>query len=185
MIFTSFHLLLLSLLISLCRCVLPRLGEPVCLEAAGTANLAHCNELIRRQMPSPKPDPQGRYSFRHGETRCSGSLPAIIRRQNCLIIVNTLDNRPLATGSWKTLRIEAQKLVDTCVMGSHNGAGGHLRMADGAYLALWGPSSYVAMLRSTGGTVPECLTNVPSNGVDWNAALTEKLRRRNESSETD
>jgi len=132
-----------------------------------------------------KPRPKAIYTFRQGEAAgCTGSLPAYFQRRNCLIMINTLDNSLIASGSWKTLRAQAQMLVDTCA-GSNNGAGGHILMANGLYIALWAPRSYVAMTLSTGGTVPACVSHVESNGVDWNAALTQKLRRRNESSETD
>lgn len=185
MIFACFRFILLSLLISSCRCVLPGVGEPVCVPAAGPANPAQCSEIIAKQMPLISADPRTRYTFRQGEAAgCTGSFPAYFRRKNCLVVVNTLDTRLIASGDWTNLRIQVKKLIDTCA-GENYGAGGHLRMANGLYIALWNPRSYVAMLRSTGGTVPACMDSVRSNGVDWSGALTQKLQRRNESSETD
>lgn len=56
MIFASFHLLLLSLLISSCHCAgLPEINEPVCVEEAGFPNWQHCNEIIANQIPPPTP----------------------------------------------------------------------------------------------------------------------------------
>lgn len=171
MIFTSFHLLLSSFLISFGCCVLPGVDEPVCVEAAGPANPQHCKEIIANQMPGKFPAGSARYTFSQSQTNCAGSLPAYLRRKSCLIVVNTLDYSLMASGSWKTVRDRATRLVDTCVL-SGNGAGGHLRMASGLYLAVWSPSSYVGMARSTGGFVPQCIDNVPSSGVNWDPGST-------------
>lgn len=184
MIFASFHLLVFSLLISCCRCVLPEVGEPICLAEAGPANLQHCNEIISNQMPSKKPDRNARYTFNHARRDCDMGLPAYLRRKNCLIVVNKLDNSLINTGSWETLRTQVSTLVDSCVM-MDNGAGGHLRMANGLYIAVWKPSRYVAMALSTGGIIPVCMQGVRPDGPVWNPAVAQMLKRGNESSGTD
>lgn len=180
---SSFRLLLISLLLSFCHAVLPEVGTPICVLAAGPANLGHCNEIISKQMPTPRLD-RGRYAFSNTLRTCDASLPAYLRRKNCLIIVNKLDGSPVASGSWPDLRTAAATVVDSCVM-RQNGAGGHMRMADGTYIAVWKPGRYIKTLLSTGGSIPDCLRGVAPFGPAWDVGTTQKLRGRNESSGTD
>ena len=167
MISSPFHLLLLSLLFSLCHGVGPLVGVPVCVKEAGPANIDHCVIAIDSQMHDQQPFPSDTYAFFRASQNPCRRIPAYFRRRNCIFVVNALDNRLLARGSWATLRSEATKLMDACVE-RQNGAGGHMLMANGLFIAVWKPAAFVEMLLSTGGDVPMCLNFVKPAGPSWN-----------------
>lgn len=180
---SSFHLLLISLLLSFCHAVIPDVNRPICVPASGPTNLGHCNEIISKQMTVTQ-NRNTRYTFSNALRTCDASLPAYLRRKNCLIIVNKLNGSLVASGSWADLLTAAATVVDSCVM-RQNAAGGHIRMADGTYVAVWKPGRYITMLLSTGGSIPDCLRGVAPFGPAWDVGTIQKLRGRNESSGAD
>lgn len=186
MTLASFHLLLLSLLISSCHCAgLPEINEPVCVQEAGSPNWRHCNDIITNQLPPRRPGRTESYSFRQARQGSVSSLPAYFRKKNCLIIVNTLGGGPIINGPWVELRTQATRLVHSCVMPG-NGAGGHLRMANGLFLAVWEPSFYIELARRSGFPVPQCVRNVRAVGLGrQDHGVTRMLRERDEGSGTD
>ncbi len=99
--------------------------------------------------------------------------------------MNTLGGGPIINGPWVELRTQAARLVDSCVI-LGNGAGGHLRMANGLYLAVWKPSFYVELARRSGFTVPDCVSTLLPAGLDGqDHGVTRMLRGRDEGSGTD
>ncbi len=165
--FLPTHLLLVTISVSFlnfCHAVVPKMGSPVCVPAAGVANLVHCKEAIDELMPGSY---ELDYHFSHQSTEPMERLPALYRRRNCLIVVNVLDSTARITGEWDDLRVAARWLVDACVR-QRMGLGGHMRLDNGLYVSVWKPAHYVAMLLSTGGNVPTNLKFVSPMGPSWN-----------------